>query len=106
MDEAISPEHEPIGAAPELDGDGLFQSARHMTDTVADFFVNEGAGTPAQVYAWFEALAAAEGKRLNTSLRDVRAACEVLAKELSLCEPPLLAQTLPGVYALQNVNAW
>ncbi|MGC8669318.1 MAG: hypothetical protein ACP5VE_14505 [Chthonomonadales bacterium] len=91
---------------PHLTGEGLFRSVRHLTDTVADYFVNEGAGTPRQVYRWFQSLAMAEGKALNTTLPDVAAVCKLLATEFSLEEQPLLVETEPGLFALQNVNAW
>ena len=93
-------------ALPKITGPGLFQSVRHMTDTVADYFVNEGAGTPRQVYRWFQSLSMAEGKALNTTLQDVVAACRLLAADLSLEEEPLLVESRPGLFALQNVNAW
>ena len=95
-----------MGAMPTLNGKGLFQSTRHLTDAVADFFVNEGSGSPDQVFQWFESLARSEGKRLNTSMSDVETACTLLSTEFSLQEPPLLTQILPGFYSLNNVNAW
>ncbi len=95
-----------MGAMPTLTGKGLFQSPRHLTDAVADYFVNEGSGSPLQVYDWFQSLARSEGKPLNTSLEDVTTACSLLSMEFSLTEPPLLTQTSPSFYSLHNVNAW
>jgi len=95
-----------MGSPPSLSGPGLFQSVRHLTDTVADYFVNEGAGTPRDVYRWFQSLSLTEGKPLNTTLRDVAAACRLLAMDLSLEEEPLLHEPRPGFFALQNVSAW
>lgn len=95
-----------MGAPPTLNGPGLFRNTRHLTDTVADFFVNEGAGTPRQVYLWFEQLATTEEKPLNTTLKDIAATCRLLAMSLSLEEEPLLTESRPGFFALLNVNAW
>jgi hypothetical protein len=91
---------------PSLTGPGLFQSVRHLTDTVADYFVNEGAGTPREVYRWLQSLAMAEGKPLNTTWADVVKICRLLATEWSLEEEPLLIEARKGYYALNNVNAW
>jgi hypothetical protein len=95
-----------MSPVPTLTGFGLFQSARHLTDTVADYFVNEGSGSVRQVYKWFQSLALAEEKPLNTTLKDITAACILLSTEFSLQEPPLLVQTRPGFFSLQNVDAW
>ena len=95
-----------MGAMPTLTGKGLFQSSRHLTDAVADYFVNEGSGSPLQVFRWFQSLARSEGKPLNTSLEDVTTACTLLSTEFSLAEPPLLTQIGPSNFSLHNVNAW
>ena len=95
-----------MNTSPTLNGFGLFQSARHLTDTVADYFVNEGSGSPRQVYKWFQSLAQAEEKPLNTTIQDITAACVLLSTEFSLHEPPLLVQARPGFFKLQNVEAW
>jgi hypothetical protein len=95
-----------MGTLPTLTGTGLFKSPRHMTDTVADYFVNEGEGTPRQVYRWFQQLAKSEGSPLNTTFADVDLTCRLLAMDLSLEEDPLLIEVRKGVYSLNNVNAW
>jgi hypothetical protein len=106
MEEGNRATDECAASVPALSGPGLFKDGRHVTDTVADYYLNEGVGTPEQVYEWFQSLAQAADKPLNVSLQDVRSACRLLSTEFSLREAPLLIQARPGCYALQNAEAW
>ena len=95
-----------LGVLPSVTGPGIFRSSRHLTDTVADYFVNEGAGTPQEVFEWFRSLALTEAAALNTTPGDVAHACRLLALEMSLEEQPLLVEKKPGFFTLNNIDVW
>ena len=95
-----------LGVLPAVSGPGIFRSSRHLTDTVADYFVNEGAGTPQEVFEWFRSLALTEAAALNTTSADVAHACKLLSLEMSLEEQPLLVEDKPGFFALNNIDVW